>query len=404
MNVAPNNVSGRVVNTVMSPAATREVHVGARRAADPVALHRLDRVGPVEQFEVVDETLGVGGDAHHPLAHVALEHGEVAAVGAPVGGDLFVGDHGAETRAPVDRCVAHVREPVVVDDAAALDVGEVGPRTTVGCGPPPGLEIGDQFADRACPVEIGIEPGVEDLGEDPLRPAVVVRIGGGDAAARVVRETEPTELAAVVGDVLVGGDGGVLAGLDRELLGRQSERVEAHRVEHVVPGHALEAGVHVGADEPERVADVEPGTRRIREHVEHEQLLAPLGCQLGVAEQPGRVGRLERAVLGPPVLPAELDVLRQGGRVPEAGGVGGVCARVHTGSPAYGSASTQAERLSLDQHAAAESARQVARPTPVMSAARPTLPIGGQCLARRSRMSSGMKLTSSVWSASTNST
>jgi hypothetical protein len=67
-------------------------------ATDPVALHRLDRLGPVEQVEVVDQPVGVGGDAHHPLAHVALEHREVAAVAAPVGGDLLVGQHGAQAR------------------------------------------------------------------------------------------------------------------------------------------------------------------------------------------------------------------------------------------------------------------------------------------------------------------
>ena len=41
----------------------------------------------------------------------------------------------------------------------------------------------------------------------------------------------------------------VLAGLDGVLLGRQTERVEAHRVQHVVAGHPLEAGEDVGADE-----------------------------------------------------------------------------------------------------------------------------------------------------------
>ena len=164
-----------------------------------------------------------------------------------------------------------------------------------------------------------------------------MRVGGGDAAARVVGEAEPTQLAAIGGDVLLRGDRRVLAGLDGVLLGRQAECVEAHRVEHVVAGHALETGVHVGADEAERVADVEPGTGRVREHVEHEQLLAALGSQFGVAERPGRVRRLERAVLGPPVLPAQLDVLRERGRVPERGSVarggGSVCRSYR--SPAY---------------------------------------------------------------------
>ncbi len=49
MNVAPNNVSGRVVNTDDRTGGGVEVHRRAVAATDPVALHRLDRVGPVEQ-------------------------------------------------------------------------------------------------------------------------------------------------------------------------------------------------------------------------------------------------------------------------------------------------------------------------------------------------------------------
>ena len=69
--------------------------------------------------------------------------------------DLFVGEHGAELGAPVDR-----------------DLGLVG------------------------------EPALEQLQEDPLRPAEVVGIGGVDLARPVVAEAEHLELAAEGGDVL----------------------------------------------------------------------------------------------------------------------------------------------------------------------------------------------------------
>ena len=285
--------------------------LGAVAAADPVALHRLDRVGPVEQFEVVDQPVGVGGDAHHPLAHVALEHREVAAVAAAVGGDLLVGDDRAEAGAPVDRRLTDVGEATIVDDVRALGGRQFGPRAAVGCRPGAGLELGDQFVDRAGPVELVVVPGVEHLAEDPLRPAVELGVGGRHAAARIVGQAQPAQLAAVGGDVLGGRDRRVLAGLDGELLGGQAERVEAHGVQHVVAGHPLEAGEHVGADEAEWMADVQAGARRVREHVEHEQLLAALGGQVGVGERAGGVRRLERVVLVPPVLPAQLDVLRE---------------------------------------------------------------------------------------------
>ena len=80
------------------------------------------------------------------------------------------------------------------------------------------------------------------------------------------------QLASVVGDVRLGGDPRVLAGLHGVLLGGQAERVEAHRVQHVVAGHAHVARVDVGADEAERMADMQPVAGRVREHVEHEQL------------------------------------------------------------------------------------------------------------------------------------
>ena len=158
MNVAPNSVSGRVVNTVIvaaGPTTSGEVDLGAVAPPDPVALHRLDAVGPVEQFEVVDQAVGVGRDAHHPLAHVALEHGEVAAVAAAVGGDLLVGDDGAEPGTPVDRRIADVGQAVVVDDVGALTARQLGPRATVGRGTAAGFELGDQLGDRARSVEIG---------------------------------------------------------------------------------------------------------------------------------------------------------------------------------------------------------------------------------------------------------
>ena len=45
-------------------------------------------------------------------------------------------------------------------------------------------------------VDVGVVPGVEDLEEDPLRPPVVLDVGGGDAPARVVRQAEAPQLAA----------------------------------------------------------------------------------------------------------------------------------------------------------------------------------------------------------------
>jgi protein-disulfide isomerase len=78
------------------------------------------------------------------------------------------------------------------------------------------------------------------------------------------------------------------------------------------------AGVDVGGDEAQRVAHVQAGPGRVREHVEHERL-RPVGHRLRVGQRAGRVGRLERAVGLPTLLPPKLDL---------GGQLGGVSMRI----------------------------------------------------------------------------
>ena len=56
----------------------------------------------------------------------------------------------------------------------------------------------------------------------------------------------------VVGGLVVGGD----AALDSRVLRRQADGVEPHRVQHVVPLHATEAGVGVRWSHHVPVADM----------------------------------------------------------------------------------------------------------------------------------------------------
>ena len=137
-------------------------------------------------------------------------------------------------------------------------------------------------------------------------------------------EAERPQLAAHVGDVRLGRDPRVLAGLHRVLLGRQAEGVVAHRVQHVVAGHPLVAGVDVGADVAERVADVEPVAAGVREHVEHVELRAgPATCSKPSASGPVGFGRANVSSRLPAVLPAQLDLRGEGRVVPELGLVSG---------------------------------------------------------------------------------
>ena len=278
-------------------------------AADPVALHGLDRLRPVEAVEVLQQAVGVGGDPHHPLLERALEHLVVASLGPSLVGDFLVGQHRAQRRAPVDRRVGHVGQAVPVHELSLLGLAEITPGPAVGCAPRSGGELVDQRRDRAGPAGLGIQPRVEDLQEYPLGPAVVVDVGGGHAPPLVMAETEPIELAAHVVDVGLGVDPGVLAGLAGVLLSRKAERVESHGVQHVEARHALETDVDVGGDVAQGMADVQSRTRRVREHVHDEELRTVQAAAR--REPPRRVGRLVDAVSVPAGLPAGFDLRRQ---------------------------------------------------------------------------------------------
>ncbi len=298
-----------------------EPNGGATRPADPVALHDLDGLGPVQGVEIFEQAIGIGGDAQHPLLHVALEDRVVADVGATLGGDFFVGQDGSQSRAPVDGSLRQIGQAVLVDHGVLLGRRQLGPCPAVGGGAGAGFEGGDELGDGASFVGLGVVPGVEDLEEDPLGPAVEVLVGGGDTASFVVGQAQTAQLAAHVGDVLFGVDPRVDAGVDGVLLCRQAERVVAQGVQDVEALHAFVPTEDVGTDVAQRMADVQALAGRVGEHVEDEQLRA-IADGLGVGHGPGGVRSVEGAVGFPGVLPPGLDLVRQRGVVAEGGEIG----------------------------------------------------------------------------------
>ena len=226
-----------------------EGDLGALGAPDPVALHRLDVRGPLDGVEVVEQAVGVVGDAEEPLLELADLDEVPAALAAPVD-DLLVGEDGLVVGAPLDGGLAAIGQ-------AAL----------------------------------------EELEEDPLRPAVVARLVGPELARPVDRDPPLAELALEGGDRRVRGLARVLAGADRVVLGRQAEGVVAHGVQHA---HAV-AAAEVGDRVADRVVLQVPDVRLaagVGQHLEHVGLLAPVGL----------VGHLPGALVVPDALPARLDL------------------------------------------------------------------------------------------------
>ena len=148
-----------------------KLNLCAFRLADPVALHFLEAVGPVEFPEVFEETFGVGGDFKHPLAHEAA-FDRVAGVDILSVFDFLVGEDGAECGAPIDR-----------------DIGEV------------------------------CQSFFIEAEEHPLRPFVVVGCGGIDFARPVVREAEALYLLSEGIGVPLRDNGGVYIFPDRGAFG-----------------------------------------------------------------------------------------------------------------------------------------------------------------------------------------
>ena len=232
-----------------------EDDLGALAAPDPVALHRQHVLGPgLEQAHLVEQVVGVLGDAEEPLLQVpALDLG-AAALTAPVD-HLLVREHGLVVRAPVDGRFPAVGEALL-----------------------------------------------EEPQEEPLRPAVVGRLVRGDLAVPVDRPAHALHLRADGGDVPLDDEARMPALADGRVLGGQAEGVVAHRAQHA----KAHAPPDVREDVAERVvldvAHVELA-RRVREHLEHVRvLLVHLGRVV-------RIRDVERALALPRLLPLQLDGL-----------------------------------------------------------------------------------------------
>ena len=133
-----------------------------------------------------------------------------------------------------------------------------------------------------------VEIAVKQLKEDPLRPAVVLRIGGVDLAIPVVAEADRLNLPTEVVDVLPGRVGGMLVRLARVFLRGQAERVPAHRVQDVVALHAQMPADDVGGRVTFGMPHVQARAARIREHVE-QVCLGLVARFLGVERAVGLV-------------------------------------------------------------------------------------------------------------------
>ena len=194
-----------------------EIDLRAVGAADPVALGRLDALDVIDRVQIVHQTVGVGGDLQHPLAFGAV-HDLAAAALADAADDLLVGKDDLAGGTPVDVHFLFIRQP-----------------------------------------------RLEQTQENPLRPAVIRRVGGVDLTLPVEGQPQRLELLAEAAHVVLGHDGRMDLVGDGIVLGRQAERVPAHREQNVVALHPPLARDDVQRRIGPRMPAVQPRARGVRE-------------------------------------------------------------------------------------------------------------------------------------------
>ena len=146
--------------------------------ADPVALHFLEGVGPVELFEIVQQAFGISTHAELPLLHLFLLDRKTAAHRIAFL-HLVVGQHGTQFRAPVHRGLAQISDTVLHQQVGLFLFAQAVPAPFL-------LQLRYQGFNGFRLVSSGIVPVIEHFQERPLRPFVVFRITGADFARPVV--------------------------------------------------------------------------------------------------------------------------------------------------------------------------------------------------------------------------
>ena len=124
-----------------------------------------------------------------------------------------------------------------------------------------------------------------------------------EPAGCVVIEAENPQLFDHVRDIDLGGDPGMLSGLDGILLRGQAKRIKAHRVQDVAPSHAEVTRNHVSGDITQRMAELQTDAAGVRKKIQNHRL-SLRGVERGVT----RIRYLEDLVVFPISAPARLEI------------------------------------------------------------------------------------------------
>ena len=280
----------------------REVDPCADRTANPALLHLDHAIWPIKSFKIGDKTVGIIGNAQHPLFQRTFIDRVITPFGLAFVGDFLVRQNRAQHRAPVDRHFIDIGQtPAINRTVNLLAFGLCSfanhrfrlwhtifikqPRTRF----KQRAQLGNRARTasnhlplRAFPFDSRVIEAVKQLQEDPLRPFVIVDIGRGETTMRVMTKADDLKLTQHIFDIGFGRNARMLAGLDGKLFCRQTKGIKAHGMQNVFAAHALEPCLDVGRDIAQRMADMQANPAWIGEHVQDNAFF--LACvEIGIA-------------------------------------------------------------------------------------------------------------------------
>ena len=197
-------------------------HIGLKgdlrtgRATDPVLLLDLHALDEIQIVQVINETVGILGNAEHPLALFLADHLAAAALAHALH-HFLVGQDALAAGAPVHRHGGLVGQAVL-----------------------------------------------EHLQEDPLGPLIILGVGGVYTAVPIEAVSQHFKLAGKVLDVFLGDHSGMDMVFDGEVLRGQAKGVKANGEQNIVALHALFTGNHVDGGKGPGMAHMESRCGGIR--------------------------------------------------------------------------------------------------------------------------------------------
>ena len=221
--------------------------MSAGRAANPIALHRLDILWEFDVVELVEQLVGIVGHLEEPLCHVLLNDLQTAPPTAVVL-HLLIGQYSVAILTPIHR------------SSASLD-----------------------------------QPRLIETDENLLIPAIIFGRRCRQCAPPVVGISHPLLIGPNHRDITLCNRVRVPAFLLRRVLGGHPEGIVSHRIEYVHSHQALETSHRIADRVVSNVAHVHIAGG-VGKHLEAVEL-RPRGVEIGV----------ENTSITPTCLPSRLD-------------------------------------------------------------------------------------------------